>query len=89
MHVDLLVLTTRAGDLQVVVAVVDSGVGPHVDLANVMWVNQGEIPGNGIDDDGNGRFISIYIQIKDMLRFIDCLFLLSSTLCMQLPVVAS
>ena len=26
----------------------------HPDLKNNMWVNPGEIPGNGIDDDGNG-----------------------------------
>ena len=39
---------------QVVVAVVDTGVDyVHPDLAANMWVNSGEIPGNGIDDDGN------------------------------------
>ena len=39
----------------VVVAVLDSGVDPeHEDLKDVMWVNPGEIPGNGIDDDKNG-----------------------------------
>ena len=39
----------------VIVAVIDSGVDPeHEDLKDVMWVNEGEIPGNGIDDDGNG-----------------------------------
>eukprot|EP00922_Rhytidocystis_sp_ex-Travisia-forbesii_P053371 GHVS01079131.1.p1 GENE.GHVS01079131.1~~GHVS01079131.1.p1 ORF type:complete len:746 (+),score=169.99 GHVS01079131.1:2-2239(+) len=26
----------------------------HPDLTNNIWVNPGEIPGNGIDDDGNG-----------------------------------
>jgi hypothetical protein len=26
----------------------------HPDLAANMWVNPGEIPGNGIDDDENG-----------------------------------
>jgi subtilisin family serine protease len=37
------------------VAVIDSGVDyNHPDLAANMWVNDGEIPGNGIDDDGNG-----------------------------------
>lgn len=39
-----------------VVAVIDSGVGPHVDLESVMWVNHGEVADNGIDDDGNGKF---------------------------------
>lgn len=39
----------------IVVAVVDGGVDvSHKDLAANIWVNQGEIPGNGIDDDGNG-----------------------------------
>ena len=39
----------------VIVAIIDSGVdGEHPDLAPIMWVNEGEIAGNGIDDDGNG-----------------------------------
>ena len=39
----------------VIVAVVDQGVKyDHEDLAANMWINKGEIPGNGIDDDGNG-----------------------------------
>ena len=39
----------------VVVAVIDSGVDAnHEDLKDVMWVNEDEIPGNGIDDDKNG-----------------------------------
>ena len=39
----------------VVVAVVDTGVDyTHRDLAANIWVNSGEIAGNGIDDDGNG-----------------------------------
>ena len=38
-----------------VVAVMDTGVDyTHKDLADNIWVNEGEIPGNGIDDDGNG-----------------------------------
>jgi subtilisin family serine protease len=37
------------------VAVIDSGVDyTHPDLAANIWVNTREIPGNGIDDDGNG-----------------------------------
>jgi len=38
-----------------VVAVVDGGmeVG-HPDLVDNVWINAGEIPGNGIDDDNNG-----------------------------------
>lgn len=40
---------------EVIVAVIDSGVDvDHPDLAGKIWTNPGEIPGNGIDDDGNG-----------------------------------
>ncbi len=39
----------------VVIAIVDDAVDhTHPDLAPNLWVNPGEIPGNGIDDDGNG-----------------------------------
>ena len=39
----------------VLVAVLDTGVSlDHPDLASNIYVNPGEIPGNGIDDDGNG-----------------------------------
>jgi subtilisin family serine protease len=44
------------GDPNVIVAVLDSGVDTgHADLSDNIWVNSGEIPGNGVDDDGNGR----------------------------------
>lgn len=43
------------GDPDIIVAVVDEGVKyTHPDLMANMWVNPGEIAGNGIDDDGNG-----------------------------------
>ena len=39
----------------VTVAVVDTGVDlRHRDLAPNLWTNPGEVPGNGIDDDGDG-----------------------------------
>lgn len=45
----------------VIVAIIDSGVDPeHEDLKDIMWVNPGEIPGNGIDDDGNGYVDDVY-----------------------------
>ncbi len=43
------------GNPEVIVAVMDTGVYyEHEDLKDNMWINTGEIPGNGIDDDGNG-----------------------------------
>lgn len=39
----------------VIVGVLDSGVDfNHEDLKEVMWTNEDEIPGNGVDDDKNG-----------------------------------
>ena len=43
------------GSDEIVVGVVDTGLNyEHSDLAANIWTNPGEIPGNGIDDDGNG-----------------------------------
>ncbi len=45
----------------VIVAVIDSGIDfEHEDLKNVMWVNEDEIPDNGIDDDNNGYIDDIH-----------------------------
>lgn len=45
----------------VVVAIIDSGVDEeHEDLKDVMWINEDEIPGNGMDDDKNGYIDDIY-----------------------------
>ena len=45
----------------VIVGVVDSGVDiEHEDLKNVIWTNEDEIPGNGIDDDKNGYVDDIH-----------------------------
>ena len=39
----------------IIVAVIDSGVDiKHPDLKDNIWVNKGEIAGNGLDDDNNG-----------------------------------
>jgi len=45
----------------VVVAVIDSGIDiDHQDLKDNIWINKGEIPGNGEDDDGNGKKDDVY-----------------------------
>ncbi len=44
-----------SGSTDVVVAIIDTGIDlDHPDLANNLWKNATEIPGNGDDDDGNG-----------------------------------
>ncbi len=43
------------GSQDVIVGVIDTGVDyNHEDLAANIWTNPGEIPDNGLDDDGNG-----------------------------------
>ncbi|WP_226389831.1 S8 family peptidase [Penaeicola halotolerans] len=45
----------------IIVAVIDSGIDiHHEDLKNIIWVNTGEIAGNGKDDDGNGYIDDVY-----------------------------
>jgi len=45
----------------VLVAVIDSGIDvEHEDLKDVIWTNEDEIPGNGIDDDKNGYVDDIH-----------------------------
>ncbi|HXH32522.1 MAG TPA: S8 family peptidase [Bacteriovoracaceae bacterium] len=46
---------------EVIVAVVDTGVdASHEDLKDIMWVNSGEIPADGKDNDGNGYIDDIH-----------------------------
>lgn len=46
---------------KVIVGIVDSGVDiEHEDLNSVVWTNQDEVPGNGIDDDNNGYVDDIH-----------------------------
>ena len=52
-------LTT--GSTNVIVAVIDTGIRyTHQELANQMWRNPGEIPGNRIDDDGDGYVDNVF-----------------------------
>ena len=49
------------GNESVIVGVIDSGVDyNHEDLAANMWINSGEVPGDGIDNDGNGVVDDVY-----------------------------
>lgn len=46
---------------EVIVAIIDTGVDSnHPDLADAMWVNSGEIPDDGIDNDKNGYVDDIF-----------------------------
>lgn len=48
-------LKGKAPRREVIVAVIDSGIDiEHEDLKEKIWVNRGEVAGNGMDDDGNG-----------------------------------
>jgi PKD repeat protein len=45
----------------IIVAIVDSGIrATHEDLAPNLWTNVKEIPGNGIDDDGDGYIDDVH-----------------------------
>jgi cell wall-associated protease len=45
----------------VLVAVIDSGIDiEHEDLKDIIWVNEDEIPDNGVDDDKNGYIDDVH-----------------------------
>jgi len=51
----------ETGSSDIVVAVIDTGIDyNHEDLAANIWTNSGEIPDNGIDDDGNGYIDDVH-----------------------------
>ena len=57
-HVTHVVTHVHTGTPEVIVAIVDTGADlDHPDLRPSLWVNKREIPGNGIDDDGNGELL--------------------------------
>jgi uncharacterized protein (TIGR03382 family) len=52
---------TTGSDSAGVVTVIDTGVDyTHPDLAENIWVNPGEIAGNGVDDDNNGYIDDVH-----------------------------
>lgn len=55
------ILSNRTPSKKVIVAIIDSGTDiEHEDLAGNIWVNEDEIPENGIDDDKNGYVDDIH-----------------------------
>jgi len=54
------VWNTTTGDSTAVIAILDTGVDDdHPDLKDNIWENTNEIPGNGQDNDGNGKIDDI------------------------------
>jgi subtilisin family serine protease len=51
----------QTGDSDLIIAVIDEGVQyDHPDLNDNMWINAGEVAGNGVDDDNNGFVDDVY-----------------------------
>ncbi|MCO6429227.1 MAG: S8 family serine peptidase [Deltaproteobacteria bacterium] len=49
------------GEPSLIVAVLDTGLDlAHPDIAGNLWINSGEVPGNGIDDDANGYIDDVH-----------------------------
>ncbi len=54
-------LANKKPKAKIIVAVIDGGTDiKHEDLKDVLWTNEREIRGNGIDDDGNGYIDDIH-----------------------------
>jgi subtilisin family serine protease len=53
--------STTTGSSETVIAIIDSGIeATHPDLLMSLWSNADEIPGNALDDDGNGYVDDTY-----------------------------
>ncbi|MCD8049065.1 MAG: S8 family serine peptidase [Clostridia bacterium] len=51
----------NGGEREVIIAIIDTGIDyTHPELADAMWINEDEIPDNGIDDDNNGYIDDVY-----------------------------
>ncbi len=51
----------HTGNKKILIGVIDTGIDYlHPDLQDNIWTNPGEIPGNGIDDEGNGYIDDIH-----------------------------
>jgi len=54
-------LNDKSSSNEIIVAIIDSGTDiEHEDLRGNIWINEDEIPDNGIDDDGNGYIDDIH-----------------------------
>ncbi|MEI6436672.1 MAG: S8 family serine peptidase, partial [Bacteroidota bacterium] len=55
-HAEAVWDSVNGKDSTQVIAIIDTGIDwLHPDLSPNIWINSGEIPGNGLDDDANGK----------------------------------